>query len=114
MATTEKSAPSQYRRASEFDTFGKNLDTVLGRDVLLRKFSVSERSITDRETKERGEKVFVNLTVSELDDLDVTTVYHAWSEPLANKLSQIPDDALPLLIMFVKVPGAQGNVLTFE
>jgi len=104
-----------YRRASEFDTFGKNLDTLLGRDVILRKYSVSERSITDRETKERGDRVFVNIWINEMDNQEVEPlVYHAWSEPLANKLSQIPDDALPVLIKFLKVPGAQGNVLTFE
>jgi hypothetical protein len=113
--TDKSAAPVTYRRASDFDTFGKNLDSLLDRDVILRKYSVSERSITDRETKERGERVFVNLWINELNDPDSDPkVYHAWSEPLANKLAQVPDDALPVLIRFLKVPGAQGNVLTFE
>lgn len=113
MATTGKT--SEYRRAIEFDTFGKNLDTLLDRDVILRRFSISERPITDRDTKERSDKAFVNVWVNELNDQESEPkVYHAWSEPLANKLAQIPDDALPVLIKFIKVPGAQGNVLTFE
>lgn len=113
---TDKTATT-YRRAVEFDTFGKNLDSLLERDVILRRFSISERPITDRESKERSDKAFVNIWINELNDPDAEPkVYHAWSEPLANKLGQIPDDAMAngLLIKFIKVPGAQGNVLTFE
>lgn len=114
MATDKSAAPS-YRRASEFDTFGKNLDSLLERDVILRRYSISERPITDRETKERENRAFVNVWINEVGDPDSEPkVYHAWSEPLANKLAQIPDDQLPVLIKFLKVPGAQGNVLTFE
>jgi hypothetical protein len=117
MATDKSAAPTTYRRASEFDTFGSGLDSILGRDVILRRFSISERPITDRATKERGDKVFVNIWINELDAPDVEPkVYHAWSEPLANKLGQIPDDEMAkgLLIKFIKVDGAQGKVLTFE
>ena len=113
---TDKSAAT-YRRAAEFDTFGKNLDSLLERDVILRRYSISERPITDRETHERDNKAFVNVWINEVSDPDSEPkVYHAWSEPLANKLAQIPDDAMAsgLLIKFLKVPGAQGNVLTFE
>lgn len=118
MATDKTAAPAKYRRAQEFDQFGEGLEKLMGRDVLLVRYSVSERPITDRETKERGDKTFVSLYVKELDDSgepeEKETVYHAWSEPLANKLAQIPDDALPVLIEFQKVAGAQGNVWSFR
>ena len=117
MATDKTAAPVQYKRAQDFDQFGAGLDTLIGRDVLLTRYSVSERAITDRETKERGDRTFVTIYVQELNDgvgdgKDV--VYHAWSEPLANKLAQIPDDELPVLIEFMKVAGAQGNVWSFR
>lgn len=118
MATDKTAAPTQYKRAQDFDQFGEGLDKLAGRDVLLTRYSVSERTITDRETKERGDKPFVSIYVKELNDdgtpEDKETVYHAWSEPLANKLAQIPDSELPVLIEFVKVAGANGNVWSFR
>lgn len=117
MATDKTNAPTSYKRAQDFDQFGAGLDSLMGRDVLLTRYSVSERPITDRETKERGDKVFVTIYVQELvdgqgDGKDV--VYHAWSEPIANKLAQIPNDQLPVLIEFVKVDGANGKVWSFK
>jgi hypothetical protein len=119
MATDKTAAPKSYRRAQDFDQFGPNLETLIGRDVLLMRYSVSERPITDRETKERGDRTFVSIYVCEMENgapvnEDNPTVYHAWSEPLANKLAQIPDAELPVLIEFQKVAGAQGNVWSFK
>lgn len=113
MATANKSV---YRRASEYDTFGKSLDALLDRDVILRYYSVQERSLRDHDTKEKGDRTFVIIKVNELNDEDGTPLmYHAWSEDLADKLSQIPHDDLPLIIKFMRVQTASGfKVFTFE
>lgn len=115
MAKNDSPAASTYKRASDYDQFGKTLDTILEKDVLVRRFSISERPITDRETRERRMGTFVTLYINELDDVDAEPrVYHAWSASLAEKLGQIPNDDLPVVAKFVKVPSAQGNVYTIE
>jgi hypothetical protein len=117
MATDKSNAPTAYKRAQDYDQFGASLDSLIGRDVLLVRYSVSERPITDRETKERGDKTFVTIYVQELKDgipSGTDVVYHAWSAPIADKLAQIPNDELPVLIEFMKVAGANGNVWSFK
>ena len=116
MATT-KSEPSKFQRAAQYDQFGKNLDSVAERDMVLHRYSVGTRNIRDRETKGVRESSFVNVYLTEVDAPEDTepVSYHAWSDSLAEKLAQIPDDAMPLLIKFVRVPTAGGfRVWTFE
>ncbi len=113
MATANKSS---YRRAGEYDTFGKSLESLLDRDVILRYYSVSERSLRDRDTKEKADRTFVIVRVNEMNDEEGTPVmYHAWSEDLADKLAQIPHDDLPVIIKFLRIATAGGfKVYTFE
>ena len=113
MATANKST---FRRAGEFDTFGKSLDSLLDRDVILRSYEVTERGLRDRDTKAKADKTFVTIKINEVDDEDATPVmYHAWSEDLADKLAQLPTSELPLLIKFMRVNTAGGfRVYTFE
>jgi O-succinylbenzoate synthase len=103
-------ATKTYKRAAEFvEGIGDNLDTLQGRDVLLVSFEVGERAM-------RGEKKpFVAMSIAELDDAENPTLYHAWSESLAIKLHDIPQDELPLLVNFKRVSTTGGfRVWTFE
>ncbi len=100
---------AQYQRASTFAKgIGDNLDAIQNRDVVLRDYSVSERPM-------RGETAtFVSLEISEVDGDEVKT-YHAWSDSLAQKVNEIPKNALPLLIKFQRVNTSAGfRVWTFE
>ena len=116
MPTDKTAAPVSYRRASEFDNFGKSLEAILDRDVILRRYSVQERNLRDRETGDKAERTFVVVYVNETDNAEVTPiVYHAWSDDLANKLAEIPDDALPVLIKFVRITTGGGyKVYSYE
>lgn len=119
MATDKTSAPVSggFRRAGEFDTFGKSLEAILDKDVILRKYSVTERGLRDRDNPgNKEDRTFVLIWINEVDDENGTQqLFHAWSEDLANKMAQIPDDALPLLIKFRRIPTAGGyKVYTFE
>ncbi len=99
MATTE------VRRASTFAPgIGKNLTDILDTDVIVSKIWIGERNFD-------GDKrpiVLITLANGEL--------YHAWSESLADKISEIPEDQYPLTFKFVKVPTRKypSGVLTFE
>lgn len=99
--TAEK--PEEYQRAAAFvQGIGDNLDKIQNRDVLLRGFIITERTM-------RGAKqAFVELSISEVGDAEIVQ-YHAWSQPLADKLADIPDEALPLLIQFFRDKTSSGN-----
>ena len=105
MAST---TPTYARATDHVKGIGESLETIQNRDVLLRTFSISERSM-------RGDKkTFVSMQISELDNLDVVKDCHAWSESLADKLAEIPDSALPVVINFTRVATSGGfRVWTF-
>lgn len=92
----------EIARATEFvKGIGENLETIQGRDMILRSFHLSERPM-------RGEKKpFVSMELSEIGSEEVRE-YHAWSESLRDKLAEIPDDKLPLLVQFVRVSTSGG------
>jgi hypothetical protein len=109
-------ATSPYRRASEFATgIGDTLDKIADKDVLLVGYNVSQRSI-------RGEPrsfVLLRLWTNDPNDYDgnpeSASLYHAWSESLAEKLADIPENALPVLIRFTRVATSGGfRVWSFE
>lgn len=105
-----KAETPQYSRASEFSRgIGANLDLVAGHDMLIHDYTVSERQM-------RGDvKGFVEIWLSTLDDPENKQFFHAWSDSLAEKLSELPKDSLPLVIKFMRVPTASGfKVWTFE
>lgn len=109
MATTSKT--SGYRRASDFvEGIGKSLDEIENKDVLLVKFSITER------TMEGEKRPIVLLTLAlDPDKPEDTTLFHAWSESLATRLSEIPNDALPLIIAFEQTRTRSGfKVWTFR
>ena len=98
-----------YARATEYvKGIGESLEKIQNRDVLLKSFQITERPM-------RGEKkVYVSMQISEVDGLDTVTEYHAWSESLADKLAEIPDSALPVLVSFQRVATSGGfRVWTF-
>lgn len=101
MATT----PNPVKRASDFAPgIGKNLTDLLDQDVVVTKVSITERSFD-------GEKRPMVLVTTEDGKL-----YHAWSESLADKISEIPEDAYPLTFKFIKAPTRKfpSGVITFE
>jgi hypothetical protein len=98
------------RRASDYvKGIGEPLDTLIGRDVILRSFEI------DNSRPFKGETAtIVLMEISELDSDDVAT-YHAWSQSLAIKLEELPKNELPLLIAFKKVRTSAGFMtLVFE
>ena len=98
-------ATTTVKRASTFAPgIGKNLDAILGTDVIVTKVTLTERSFA-------GEPSAIAII-----ELDNGEVYHAWSESLCEKLSQIPVEEFPLTFKFVRVPTrtAGQTVLTFE
>ena len=93
---------SYARAADKIEGIGKGLDPIVGRDMLLHDFSITERSM-------RGDtKTFVALTLSEVGTPDVVENYHAWSESLAEKLAQLDKAELPMIVSFVKVTTGGG------
>lgn len=111
MATTSTTSP--YRRASDVSQgIGKKLDEIIGQDVLLVNFRADQRP----QGIDRSEKTILMLTLA-LDPSkpSETTLFHAWSQSLSDRLVEIPGDELPLLIKFVKVATASGtNAWSFE
>lgn len=102
MATTTNATP---RRASEFAPgIGKNLTDILDQDVVVSKVSISERTFDGEDRP----IVLITLSTGEM--------YHAWSESLAAKISEIPLDAYPLTFKFYKAPTRKfpAGVITFE
>ena len=106
-------APQQptYRRASEFaENIGENLDALAGRDVLLVAYEITARAF-------KGEiRPFITMAIA-LDPAapEQSSVYHSWSESLAEKLGLVPQDALPVLIRFTRVSTSRGyRVWSYE
>ena len=102
-------ATKTYRRAAELAPgIGPNLTDILDKDVVVSHVSISERSF------EGEPRPIVLVTVRDNDGGEVT--YHAWSESLADKISQIPEDQFPLMFKFIKVPTRKypTGVITFE
>lgn len=101
---------SQYRRATEYvEGIGSNLESIANVDVILRKVSINERDM-------RGEKrTFVLMQISPMDNEEEVNLFHAWSDSLAEKLSEIPEDAFPVVVKFTRVATSGGfRVWTFE
>lgn len=113
---TAKSGPSKYARATDYvEGIGAGLESIQNNDVLLAKVRIQERDM-------RGEKrTFVLMDIAtdieayDPEKEDTTKLYHAWSDSLAEKLAEIPEDKFPLILKFVRVPTAGGfKVWTFE
>jgi hypothetical protein len=107
--------PTTYRRVAEFvQGIGDTLDKIADQDVLLLSYQVTTRNL-------RGEpRSFVTMRiVTKPDDWDgdptAATLFHAWSESLAEKLQDLPENALPGIIRFTRVATSGGfRVWTFE
>lgn len=100
-----------YRRASEFvEGIGESLETIQGRDVILRSYEV------DNERPMRGENAtLVTMKISEPESEDEIKLFHAWSKSLAQRLEEIPASAFPVLVAFKRVNTSSGfRVWTFE
>lgn len=103
-------ATHKYERATAYvEGIGDKLDLLQGRDVIVHRVSIAERSM-------RGEmKAFVELQIAEVNEPDTISTYHAWSESLAQKFSEIPVDKFPVIAKFGKVATAGGfQVWSFE
>lgn len=105
MATT-KTEVTGVRRAAEFAPgIGKNLEEILGQDVVVPvKPTIDERPYN-------GETRKIVMITTEDGEL-----YHAWSDSLAEKIEQIPEVEFPLAFRFVRLktrtPGF--TVYSFE
>lgn len=101
---------TQYQRASQYiKGIGENLDTIQNTDVLIKGYRVKERSIKG------ADKTFVELDIATLDDPENVVLFHAWSEPLAQKLDDIPAEAFPVIAKFTRVQTSNGfRVWTIE
>jgi len=102
-------ATTTIKRASTFSPgIGLKLDDpdngIMDQDVTVTKVWIGER------TYDGEMRPIVLIT------LDNGKIYHAWSESLAAKMSEIPLDEFPLLFKFVKVPTRKyaAGVITFE
>ena len=104
MAT--KTDVSQYRRASSIiKGLGENLDKIAGVDMLLHEFTIEEgRQVGDKEN------TLVTMQLSTLDDPEVKVQFHAWSQSVADRLTELTnaEAELPLIIQFNRVPTAKG------
>lgn len=99
-----------YKRAADYVVgIGDNLDRIAGHDVLLVDYQIGDRNM-------RGEtRKFVSLDIATVSDPANVQRFHAWSDSLGEKLVDVPQDALPVLIKFVRVPTAGGyKVWSFE
>jgi hypothetical protein len=111
---TSKERP-KYGRASDFNVgIGDTLDKIADTEVLLLSFDVKDRAMRGEDRK------FCSLQiVYDPDgwdgDRSKAHLHHAWSDSLAEKLADIPVNALPVLITFKRVQTAAGfRVWTFE
>ncbi len=104
MATT-KTGNSEYRRAAEFAPgIGKSIQEILDQDVVVTHVWVGERNFGGESRP---------IVIVTLED---GSIYHAWSDSLAAKIAEIPEDMYPLVFKFVKVPTRKypSGVITFE
>ncbi len=92
------------KRASSFAPgIGQSLDKILGQDVIVEKVWIGERSM------EGEQRPIVLITLSD------GSLFHAWSDSLAEKIAEIPTSEFPLTFKFVKSVTRRGfNVYTFE
>jgi len=101
MATT----PNPVKRAATFAPgIGPGIIEILDQDVVVVKANIQERNFD-------GEpRPCVLIT------LDNGKIYHAWSEALASKISEIPEDEYPLTFKFIRVPTRKPgqSTITFE
>lgn len=100
MATTKT-----YKRASDVvQGIGANLKDIAGQDVLLVRFSVAERPF-------EGETRTITVMDLALDPSkpDETQVFHIWSDTFAERIAEISNDDLPLLITFEQVSTRRGQ-----
>jgi hypothetical protein len=98
-------ATTTVKRASTFAPgIGKNLTDILDTDVIVTKVSITERNF------EGEPRPCVMIT------LEDGTLYHAWSESLADKIAEIPLEEYPLTFKFVRVATRKypTGVITFE
>ena len=97
MATTK-------RAATFAPGIGLGIATILDKDVVVSKAWIGERNF-DGEARP--------IVIVTLDD---GNVYHAWSQSLADKIGEIPEDQYPLTFKFVKLPTRRPGqtVLSFE
>lgn len=105
------STPSQYKRASDIvQGIGDNLEKIADTDVLLCSYAIQERTMRNEN------RTFVKMSIAiDPSKPDVRKDFHAWSDSLAEKLSEIPNSDLPVLIKFIRVPTTAGfRVWTFE
>ena len=113
--------PTYERASSHVKGIGESLEKIADRDMLLHGFEISKRAM-------RGEpKTFVALSLSTVDDPENVQLFHAWSDSLADKLTDLPAErtdedetrvytlAAPLLVAFKRVSTSAGfRVSTFE
>ena len=95
--------PSYGRAAEHIKGIGKSLESIAGRDVLLVDYEYTTRQM-------RGEDAgFVRLRIStDLTDPSAAEEYHAWSDALGEKMTDIPRGSLPLVANFSRTPTASG------
>lgn len=90
-----------YKRATDFvKGIGKSLPANV--DMLLIRFTVDARTFSG------SERAIVYMTLAPVDEPENVDEYHAWSDSLAQKLAEIPDDVLPLVVRFVKTRTRAG------
>lgn len=96
-------AANKYARATDHvKGIGKSLEGISGTDVLLMDYEYTTRQM-------RGEDHgFVALSISTNLDDPTPEDYHAWSDALGQKVSEIPKGALPVLIKFERVSTTSG------
>lgn len=97
-------AATKYGRASDhIKGIGKSMDAIAGQDVLLVSYEYGQRTM-------RGEPAgFCALRISlDLDDPSKAEDYHAWSDSLGEKLTDLPLNSLPLVARFERVPTSSG------
>lgn len=96
-------AQKEYKRASDIvGDMSPGLDDVEDKELLLYGVRISMRSMRGKETE------FVEVDVAPVDDAENISTYHAWSKSLAEKLAQIPDSDMPVLINFTRVRTGSG------
>lgn len=103
---TTKTDTSQYRRASDFiKGLGESLDKIAGTDMLLHEYVIEEgRAIGDKEN------TLVTMVLSTLDDPENKQKFHAWSQSVADRLTELTNSEaeMPVVIQFNRVPTSRG------
>ena len=91
------------RASSLVPGIGQSLDKILGQDVIVEKVWIGDRSMDGEQ------RTIVLITLAD------GSLFHAWSDSLAEKIAEIPSAEFPLTFKFVKATTRRGfSVLTFE